>query len=88
MGMKMEPGARFEKTKISFELYTCDSKDGTHFGPSQGCPYHDTDRTPGAGFAHDLFCCHPSVGREKVNGYIEYSADLLPVPNWCPLKEK
>jgi len=47
------------------------------------CPKCDTKRTYGAGYAIDYFCtlCDNKV----TSGYVEWSRDMNPVPNWCPL---
>ena len=47
------------------------------------CPFHDTRRTPGAGYAIDYFCVLEK-GKE-IAGYIEWNSDLPYVPDWCPI---
>jgi hypothetical protein len=51
-------------------------------------------RTLNAGFAIDYHCTHPEVKGcgddpnrpgKKIMGYVEWSTDEEPVPDWCPL---
>lgn len=51
-------------------------------GRCDECPFHDTDRTRGAGDAYDYFC--KAKNGKKISGYIEYRDELPPVPAWCP----
>lgn len=48
------------------------------------CPYCTSERTIGAGYALDYFCTHMPSKRRKIMGYVEYSNDIEPIPNWCP----
>ena len=52
---------------------------------SEGCGYHDTDRTRGAGYALDWLCKHPEAPKgKKVGGYIEWASEEPGIPDWCP----
>jgi hypothetical protein len=74
---------KFEKTTIVLEVETC-----------KECPMCTNHRTLQAGFAIDYHCNHPLMTGcgddpnrpgKLIMGYVEYSVDEKPVPDWCPL---
>jgi len=68
-----------EKTKIVLELEKC----------SDGCPHCRISRTKNAGCAADYHCelKKDDDGNIKmIMGYVEYSGDYKPIPDWCPLR--
>ncbi len=76
----------FPKARIAIieERETCHGS-GSYYGGSHMCKHCQESRTKGAGFAFDYHCVHPSIGKKKVMGYVEYSSDHNPVPDWCPI---
>lgn len=53
------------------------------------CPNSKTERTRGAGYAHDRFCLAVSPAK-VVAGYIEWDSEERPegdFPSWCPLTD-
>jgi hypothetical protein len=70
--------------KISLNLTKC------RMGNGVTCPYSDTERTHGAGFALDYLCKlvpeNNEHGFRKTSGYVEWESDVNPVPEWCPLR--
>lgn len=54
-----------------------------NIGRCDECPYCDTERTMGAGYAFDYFC-KASKKKKKIVGYVEYDSEIPPVPAWCP----
>ena len=54
------------------------------------CPFHDTQRTEGTGYAIDYICL--KFNKKKIKGYVESSREEPQnneLPDWCPLfKEK
>ncbi len=67
----------FEKVKVAFEFETC-----------KECPKVRSERTPQAGCADDYYCTEArdiTTGKHRmVMGYVEYSSDENPIPEWCP----
>lgn len=62
-------------TKITIDLKDC-----------RKCPECGEKLTKGYGYATDYFC---KLKNNKItSGYVEWSSDVNPVPNWCPLKQK
>ena len=51
-------------------------------GRCDECPFHDTERTPRAGYAFDYFC--KAVNNKKIVGYVEWDSEIPSVPTWCP----
>jgi len=70
----MKPEHPKIKIKITLDLQSC-----------AGCPLVDIKRTPGTGYALDYFCT-ASENKKKIMGYIEWSSEYRPVPDWCPIK--
>ena len=55
------------------------------------CPYADSVRTRGAGYALDYFCTlmldpKSECGFKVTSGYVEWERDINPIPIWCPLR--
>jgi hypothetical protein len=56
------------------------------------CPYADSERTPGAGYAMDYFCTlmpdsKAEHGFKKTSGYVEWDREINPIPLWCPIMD-
>lgn len=66
-------------TRIVVEIKKCDK-----------CPFVESSRTVGAGFALDYFCTKmrsPETGEmKKIAGYVEWDREMPTVPDWCPVK--
>ena len=63
---------RFPLVVIQLEINSCIE-----------CPKVKVSRTPGAGSADDYFC---TKNHRMVMAYVEWSSDVKPVPDWCPLR--
>ena len=55
-------------------------------GRCDQCPMSESDRTPNAGYALDYFC--KAQNNRCIARYIEYDAEMPPVPEWCPFRKE
>lgn len=55
-------------------------------GRCDQCPMSETSRTAGAGYALDYFC--KAKKGKRIAYYIEYDAEIPPVPDWCPFRKE
>lgn len=62
--------------KVWIEVKRCDD-----------CPFHNTTRTIGAGYALDYHCGATSDNK-KIVGYVEWDSEIpKEPPKWCPFRE-
>lgn len=66
----------FDYVTIKIPINRCDK-----------CPFVVTERTPRSGYALDYFCNY-NKDSKLITTYVEWDSDMVPIPDWCPFRNK